>query len=63
MTRRKESADRQLTLAALRPVRWADLPEETRQKARAHLGALLRAAALKVRLVAQTREGHAHEPR
>ena len=60
---RRQSADHQLSLAAVSAVRWADLPEETRRRAREHVHALLRAAALNKRRIANGREGNAHESR
>jgi hypothetical protein len=60
---RRQSADRQLTLAAVSAVKWVELPEETRRRAREHVRALLRAAALNNRRIANGREGTAHESR
>ncbi len=60
---RRQSADRQLTFTAMSAVRWADLPEETRRRAREHVRALLRAAAVNTRRIADGREGPGHESR
>jgi hypothetical protein len=50
-------------LLAVSAVRWADLPEETRRRAREHVRALLRAAAVNTRRLVAGREGDAHDPR
>jgi len=60
---RKPLAERQLTLPAVSVLRWDELPEETRRRAREDLAALLRAAAVRTRRSAGIEEGREHEHR
>ncbi len=60
---RKPLAERQLTFPAVSVLRWHELPEETRRRAREDLAALLRAAAVRARKSAAIQEGGKDEHR
>lgn len=60
---RKPLAERQLTFPTVRVLRWDELPEETRRKAREDLAALLRDAAVRTRRSAATGEERKDEHR
>ncbi len=60
---RKPSAGRQLTLPAISVLRWDELPEETRRRAREDLVTLLRDVAVRTRRSGAIREGRKDEHR
>jgi hypothetical protein len=60
---RKPSAERQLPLPAISVLRWDELPEETRRRAREDLVTLLRHAAVRARRSGAIQEGRKDEQR